>query len=295
MPPNAFVFTAGRASPRAIAGPLLSCLAAFAIAACGRRTADIATSKSAAGTDRTVTVTATDYVFDAPDQIPSGMTTMRLVNNGHELHHVQLVRLTGGKTAADLSTALNHPGPPPPWMVSAGGPNAAAPGGTTEATLMLTPGNYVMLCFIPGADHVPHLAKGMVRPLTVTDVASAANVTPHSDVTITMTDYAFALSSPITAGSHTLQVINQGKQDHEAVLVRLAPGKKASDLAAWIDNPVGPPPAEPLGGTTAFAVGSGGYVTVDFTPGHYALLCFIPDNQDGKPHAAHGMTQEFTI
>jgi uncharacterized cupredoxin-like copper-binding protein len=296
MPHRAHCTTTGRSPTRATSFVLLTCAAAaLAITACGQQKADVAKSQPADATDHTITVTATDYAFDAPAEIPSGITTMRLVNNGHELHHVQLVRLTDGKTAADLSAALKQPGPPPPWMQSASGPNAAPPGSSTQATFMLAPGNYAMLCMIPGPDHTPHFAKGMVRPLTVSNVANASSMTPTSDVTINMTDYAFSMSPAITAGPHTLQIVNQAKQDHEAVLVRLAPGKKAMDVAAWVDNQTGPPPGEPLGGVTGLATGASAYITADFTPGTYALLCFLPDAKDGKPHVVHGMVQEFTI
>ena len=42
-----------------------------------------------------------------------------------------------------------------------------ANGKSAEATLTLEPGNYLLTCFVPGADHVPHIAKGMSRALTV--------------------------------------------------------------------------------------------------------------------------------
>jgi len=35
--------------------------------------------------------------------------------------------------------------------------------------------------------------------------------------------------------------------------------------------------------------------TADFAPGNYALVCFIPDSKDGKPHYAHGMTKQFNV
>lgn len=231
---------------------------------------------------RVVTVIATDYSFDAPAQIPAGLTTIALVNRGHELHHVQLIRLSDVKT------------PLPIWALAAGGPNGAAPGATSEATVMLEPGNYVMLCWIPGADHVPHTAKGMARSLTVTAVTNIAAGEPQSDLTLTLTEYAFTLSAPITRGTHTLRVENEGMQPHEALLVRLAPNKRASDLVAWVDHQVGPPPAEPLGGLTMISHGVHAYFTRDFTPGRYAFLCFAPD-PTGQSHAAHGMIKEITV
>ena len=280
---------------RASTHAILACVAAFALGACSPKTADHAAANTSADASPTVTVTATDFAFDGPAAIPAGMTTMTMVNRGQEMHQVQLVRLAEGKTANDLAAAFKQPGPQPAWAVSVGGPNAAAPGGSSQATFMLTPGNYVMICAVPSPDHVPHFGKGMMRPLTVTAAQNVANPTPQSDITVTMTEYAFNLSAPLTAGTHTLHIINQGKQDHELFVVRFAPGKSVKDLAAWVDNQVGPPPAYPLGGLTAMANGHDGFFTVNLTPGNYALLCFIPDAKDGKPHAAYGMTKEFTI
>jgi uncharacterized cupredoxin-like copper-binding protein len=240
-------------------------------------------------------VTATDFAFDAPAEVPSGMTRIVLVNKGQQLHHVQLFRLTDGKTMADLAAGLKNPDATPSWMVASGGPNAADPGATTEATVQLLPGNYAMLCVIPGPDHAPHVAKGMLRPLTVTGAQQAANVTPTANDTLTLTDYAFALASPLKAGVQTVRIDNQGKLDHEAVVIRLAPGKSANDCVAWVYNQNGPPPCDGAGGTTAIAGGSQDYISVNLTPGHYALLCFIPDPKDSRPHIMHGMVKEFTI
>src|SRR3954466_6176389 len=49
----------------------------------------------------TVTIYAKEFAFEAPDSISAGLTTFNLVNDGTALHHVQLVRLDSGKTAAD--------------------------------------------------------------------------------------------------------------------------------------------------------------------------------------------------
>ena len=41
---------------------------------------------------RTMTVTANDYTFEAPDSVPAGLTEIRLENRGTEMHHVLLIR-----------------------------------------------------------------------------------------------------------------------------------------------------------------------------------------------------------
>jgi len=60
-------------------------------------------------------VTARDYAFDAPDTVLAGRTEIRLSNRGKELHHVWLVRLDAGKTAADFFAAMQKGGPQPTW------------------------------------------------------------------------------------------------------------------------------------------------------------------------------------
>src|SRR5207244_365971 len=124
-----------------------------------------------------ITITATDYAFGVPDTIPAGLTTFRLVNQGRELHHANLVRLGEGKTVADfqagLAAAMKHHTPPPTWMGFAGGPNAVTLGDTGVATQTLEPGSYVFVCWIPSLDGVPHVMKGMLHPLLVTPGAAA--------------------------------------------------------------------------------------------------------------------------
>lgn len=282
--------------------------AAVALAAvltgCGseRRSHDTTASsnaavQTAAATPAVITVTAKEYGFDAPDQVAAGVTTMRLVNNGRELHHAQLVKLDEGKTMADVAQALKNPGPPPAWVKFVGGPNAVPPGKTSESTSVLSPGNYVYLCFIPSSDGVMHAAKGMVKPFTVsagTDTTKAA--LPASVTTIKMLDYDYQLSQPLAPGRHTIRVENAGPQPHELALLKLAPGKTVADFAAWDKGGMkGPPPAEPVGGVVALDKGGDATFTADLAAGDYALMCFIPDGKDGKPHYAHGMMKPIKV
>jgi len=243
-----------------------------------------------------VTVTATDYRFDAPATAPAGAVTIHLINHGKELHQVQLIKLEDGKTAADFAKALQTPGPPPSWIKFVGGPNGIAPGQEAQATSVLAPGSYVYLCLIPSQDGVMHAAKGMVRPFEVTAASGALTEAPAADVTITLTDYAFQSSQPLTAGRHTIMVKNAGPQPHEIVLLKLAPGKKAEDFGRWAETGMkGPPPAEPLGGVGFLDKGLEGSFTADLTPGDYGFICFVPDAKDGKPHLAHGMMKTVTV
>ena len=135
----------------------------------------------------------------------------------------------------------------------------------------------------------------MVRPLTVVPATNGVALMPKGDATITLRDYGFEFSKALTAGRHEVLVTNAAQQPHEIVVVRLAPGKTSANVAAWVEKMDGPPPGAPIGGTTAIASGGSNVATLDLTPGEYALLCFIGDAKDGKPHVAHGMMHQFTV
>ena len=247
-----------------------------------------------------VTVTATDFAFQAPDTIAAGRTTIRLVNKGPEHHHVWLIKLEQGKTLKDLMEATTEHGPLPKWAVDVGGPNTPAPGGEASATLDLEAGKYVMVCVIPAMkDGQPHFMKGMFRELTVAKRAGVVQagkaVAPATDVVMTLDDYDFRLSTPITSATKSVRFVNVAEQTHEAVIVRLHPGTTVQAFLQAMEKPQGPPPGALIGGITGIAKGRTVEVPTTFTPGDYALICFVPDAKDGKPHLAHGMVKQFSV
>ena len=80
-------------------------------------------------------------------------------------------------------------------------------------------------CLIPSSDGVPHLAKGMIRPLTVTPSERQTSATP-ADLVMSLSDYDFGLSAPLTAGKRVIRVSNDAGQLHEVVVVRLEPARR---------------------------------------------------------------------
>ena len=260
--------------------------------------APVATA-AGAGERNVVTVTASDYAFDAPAEVPAGLTTIRLVNRGPSLHHIQLVKLAAGKTTADLLAALKAGGPPPSWIAFAGGPNPPEPGSTTSATVPLEAGTYAMICFVPDSAGTPHVMKGMARTLTVTapTAATAAmkSAEPAADVVMTLKDYDFTFSKPLVPGKQTIRVDNAGPQPHEVALIRLNPGKTPEDFAKWAMRPSGAAPGTVHGGLSTVMPGTHAFVEADLPAGDYALICFMPDGKDGKPHYSHGMMKRITI
>ena len=249
---------------------------------------------AAAEKPNVVNVVAKEYSYQMPSTIPAGPTLFHLTDNGNQLHHVTLVKLEDGKTLTDFTSL--PPGPFPKWAVFMGGPNTPTPkGGQDEDIVDLTPGNYAVICVIPDTDGKPHMMKGMVKALTVTP-SKVARTMPASDLTLTLTNYKFTFSKPVTAGQHEIRVINKGTQPHEAVMFRLNKGKKGADIANWVGGGMkGPPPAAPVTGITPESPGKENILPVNLSPGSYALLCFMPDAKDGKPHAMHGMIYDFDV
>ena len=272
------------------------------IAACGASatptplpTATPAPTPTPAPQINEVAVTGFDHGFNSLATIPAGMTTFTFTNEGQDLHHQQLITVPEGMSPEDLFAALAAEGPPPPGMEAAGGVGVLAPGGVGSVTLDMAPGAYVMVCFLPNAEGIPHAALGMVANLTVTEAEGPKAAAPEADVSLVMVDFSFGFSAPVASGTQTIAVSNSGTQDHEAFLVRLMPDKTAEDFIVWVEEFSGPPPGEPLGGLQAVSPGRSGFISADFTPGNYFLVCFIEDIETGTPHFVFGMVNEFTV
>jgi hypothetical protein len=244
-----------------------------------------------------VTVTAHDFALQMPDSIPAGLTTFRLLNDGKQSHHMEVVRLDSGKSGTEALSALIAAGRGvrPSWMHFVGGPNEMSPGSASNATLVLEPGGYLAFCEIPGPDPKPHFTKGMVKAFTVTAPARDAAL-PPTDLTITMSEYSFSFSHAIASGHHVIAVKNSGSQPHMLVIHREAPGEGVREFLAWGEDPKGKPqPGKGWGGVTTIAPGATVVFEEDFPPGRYFLICFTPDARDGKPHFAHGMLKEIEV
>ena len=109
-----------------------------------------------------------DMVLDVPGDFDAS-GTWEFVNDDETLvHEAALVRLAAGKTAADLVAWAQTFDGPPPIDGELGSMGALGPGQRAWITIEPGgPGNYALVCFVPGPDGVPHVMKGMVAPVTV--------------------------------------------------------------------------------------------------------------------------------
>ena len=265
----------------------------LAAVACSRPADDAALAPQGANV---VDVMAMDYSFNMPDTLPAGYTTFRLMSHGQEFHEVQLIRLEEGKTMADF-VALTPTEDPPAWVVLYGGTAPPPMDGTpVESTLDLPAGRYLAVCFVPSPDGTPHMAKGMVKEFVVVP-SDVQRTPPVADITLTMKDYTWEFSTPVTAGQHVIEVLNAGPHPHQTIMIRLNDGVTVEQFMAWVEaGMTGDPLGSPVGGVTVFGPGGGpNWFTHNFTAGTYALFCFITNPGEDQPHVALGMMMTFTI
>lgn len=220
-----------------------------------------------------------------------------MTNSGKEPHHVQFLRLNDEITFEAFQETLQQ-GPGAEMAVTQlmGGVGAIAPNGSAQVVINLTAGEYVIICFVPSpSDNVPHLAKGMVKTLTVEDSSVAAEE-PTAELTVTMKDFLFDLPETLPAGPRIIKVVNNGPEAHELNLLRLEEGKTVEDVKQYLAEQDGPPPFLPVGGMNGLSVGGTGYMELNLEPGTYVAICNIPSpKSEGHPHFTLGMIKEFKV
>lgn len=243
------------------------------------------------------TVVAADYRYEGPKVLTTGLHSIVLENVGAEPHHVQFARLNDGVTPDAFFGSLAEEGEAALRFVTLTGGVGMIPPGASAETLVefATEGTYVLLCFLPTEDGVPHLALGMTDVLEVRGEASAG-AAPQADVEVRMFDFAYSIPDTVPAGVSTWKVVNDGPQPHEMIVLKLNDGVRFADLLAHLqENGEHGMPAVPIGGVQGLTVGHTGYWTYDLVPGEYAVICVIPDPETGQPHLALGMIAPFTV
>jgi uncharacterized cupredoxin-like copper-binding protein len=236
-------------------------------------------------------VTAREFAYDMPDQVPAGLVQVRLINQGTDLHEALVVRLTGPDASASAYVdSVRADVDFPAFATDLGGPGLTLPGASSLVWLALERGRYAIVCWKGN-----HLRQGMAHDLEVTAATGAPPAVPSSTATVHLVDYAFDPSGPLRAGQQVLHIRNTGSEPHEADLFRLAEGQSPAEYIRWLqEGEVGVPPVEPVGGLGDLAPGREIWVQVTLRPGRYFWLCQVPA-ADGRPHYERGMVLEFTV
>lgn len=257
------------------------------------------------------------------EEIPSGWTTFRLVNSSPANHFLILELLPEGKSirnsvteivpvfqeamdlihAGQVENGYARLGDLPEWFGNIqfmGGPGLVSPGGSSEATVYLEPGNYVMECYVKTAEGKFHSSLGMMRGLTVTGDTSEAAPPSQASLEMTLTNEGFGVQGNVDTGTHTVAVHfaeeNPPLLGNDVHLVKLESDTDLEELVTWMDwsQPGGlvsdhatGAPFQFMGGTHEMPMGRTAYFTVELTPGRYAWV--------SERSAQDPLQKEFTV
>lgn len=150
---------------------LLTIMGVLLLGACGDQAKDTPTAEPASPSPAdpsSVAITATEYDFDLPEELPSEPTSFTLTNAGEEKHFIEIVQLTD--EAPPLKELLKLEGDEfAPYFE--GQPNridTVKPGETSDSLeIDLVPARYAYVCFIETKDGTPHAFLGMAGEFTV--------------------------------------------------------------------------------------------------------------------------------
>jgi hypothetical protein len=299
----------------------------------GCDTADPASDTASANTPTEVEITALhdheedEHLFSlSTDEIPSDWTTFTFDNQSHADHFVlvskvpdtidvpkyrnEVVHVVQNFLDSILENEISFPNAGfefPGWYADVrfmGGPGLTAPERTSQTTVDLMPGTYILECYVKTSDGTHwHHTMGMLAKLTVTDEITSAEA-PASTLSMTLRNPengGIEADDVVSAGTHTVavqfaeqQVYSTGGQN-DVHLARLTEDTDLEALGAWMNplDPAGfvspPAPATFLGGVEDQPAGTTGYLTVDLSPGRYAWIAEVPDP------AGKDMLKTFTV
>ena len=275
-----------------------------------------------------VDVIARGLTLDAPDEIPSGWTTFRFSNESPMIHFALVERLPDGQGigsqqaevapvfqdgldllgAGETEAALQRFGDLPSWfgdIVFLGGPGLTSPGRTSQTTVFLEPGTYLLECYVKtgGVFHsfnADPAINGMVHEFRVTGERSEA-AEPSATLQIEIsTAGGIEVEGDLVPGEHTVavrfvdQTVHENFVGHDVHLVRVSDDLDLGELEQWMDwsQPTGlqtPAPAQFLGGIHEMPAGTTGFFSVTLEPGNYAWISEVPNSSE------KGMLKLFSV
>ncbi|MDX1542652.1 MAG: hypothetical protein R3214_01815 [Christiangramia sp.] len=263
------------------------------------------------------TITTKSMEFSIPkDTLPSGWNTIRYKNNSNMTHFVVFEKYPEGKGLQDakdslvpvfqngmdliienkMDAAMEEFGKMPQWfgqVVFSGGTGLISPNSTTEATINLEPGTYIIECYIKMPNGRFHSTEGMIEELYVKDEKSNLKE-PAADYTISVSgESGIVMDATPSVGEHVFKVDYKDQKQHENFaghdvhLVRVEPGSDLSVLSKWMvwSEPKGfmtpaPQGFKFIGGMQEMPAGKSGYFKANLQPGNYVLISEVPNQKE---------------
>jgi len=254
-----------------------------------------------------VVITLTEAGFEVPAEVQAGTVLLTLDNQAPFPGGFSLIQLPEGVTMADLmppagASPAAEGGeeqglPPVLYDATWAGGAVAFPGAPpAQAVVTLTPGEWIL-------DAGPEAGLPPAT-LTVTGEAGEAAAAPEGAVSVEVDNFQIILPEQIEAGPQIWEVTNIGDQPHE-VIVSMTPERlSVEDAMTLLQLPpdATPPPGLPsleetlpVGFVPPISNEKTTLVEMNLEPGHYVAVCFIPEKEEGVPHAFKGMVTTFSV
>ena len=254
-----------------------------------------ATATAAADGENVLTISTREYEFAVSGEPTAGTLTIDVTNEGEEWHEIVMAKLKDGKTLDDVRTALEEAGEDEDPFDEFGDENGRViddlggsqfPGTSYRITgSSIVAGDYALICFVPDGEGKPHFSLGMVSEFTIAD-GSAKDV-PKADVTFTAGDEKLDGPKQIPAGERTMRIVNDSASTRELGLLRVKDGKTMDDVAKSLEAADEGPPQPATAPFDYFAyifdAEQDRTVTVDLTPGRWAIQAADPEDESSLP------------
>lgn len=254
-----------------------------------------------------VQIVGMDYAFKAPSELPPGRTIFHFVNQGKVRHELNILRLAPGVSLRSFIAATTSDTTTPSTisrMIDANiGVLFADPGkhGSGALSTELIPGRiYAIRCVLQDSAKAPrHVALGMYASIRVRESNVANSPAPRVD-TVVAADYAYVrYPQTLTPGTHEFAFVNDGKHQHEMILLLLRRGESVEHLLDVAKH----------GGSRAAVVedvfglllsragrNSDGSLRATLLPGRqYVIVCTLSDTAKAPPHFALGMVGSIRV
>jgi hypothetical protein len=257
------------------------------------------------------TTVTTDGGFSLPKTVHAGLITFRIGSPEDSYHGIQGFYLNAGVTLdqamADINQALSGDPAQTPLGMQALMRDIVEIGGVVtssyapqEVTVPLTKGTYYFLDLneVNNPPLTPHVHTMKV----VGDFRMSIPRLPTSVVDATMIgmDPRFKAPASIRHDGTFLGIVT-GDEMHEIVLRPVVPGTTDAYLDTFYDAVVAGTPRPPSpwtgiqSGMQSISPGRWAIVHLNLPPGPYALVCYVPSDESGLPHAYIGMHKMITL
>jgi hypothetical protein len=253
-----------------------------------------------------ITITARDFAFDMPAEIPSGWVSLIMKNEGQVNHHGAVMRLLDGVSVDDAIAAMDNPDADQSQYTDLSFflPDTD-PGSSNQATVEMAPGHWVILSFsMDGASigaseqPVPDFLLGSIKDFDVVDQGAIAPP-PDADLAFTVGADDIEVPQEMEPGPHTIEVVNDSGQENGYAFILRIEGDATMDdiLAAFnalfsgqeIDMST-MPVFHTVGGLMGYNLGDRYYTDVNLEPGNYTVVSSI--GGDEFPYS--GLSKNFT-